>query len=135
MSIVSDFYDPETDTRMVLRDEATGCSTSGMARLCAWGIISWKSQPQSSVAISTIEAEIAASTEIVWIKRLFEQIIQLRSIPIIMVDNEAAIKLAQNHELHRRTKHIRIRHFFTREFVMDNEISIKKLILQAKRQI
>lgn len=34
---------------------------------------------------------------------------------MILVDNTAAIKLAQNPEFHRHTKHIIIKHFFLRK--------------------
>ncbi|KAG5866463.1 hypothetical protein JTB14_022611 [Gonioctena quinquepunctata] len=110
-------------------DDTTGRSTTGVLGMYADGAIFWHSQRQTSVAISTTEAEIVAAREaareIVWLKRLFEEIIVLRAIPKLMVDNEAAIKLAENPEYHRRTKHIR--HFFVRELVLDSFIQVKKV--------
>lgn len=112
-------------------DENTGRSTTGIVCLCAGGAVSWLSQRQSSVAISTTEAEIVAASEaakeVIWLKRLYEEVIELKSIPVLYVDNEAAIRLAQNPEFHRRTKHIRIRHFFVRELVMEEEIEVLKI--------
>ncbi|KAG5890919.1 hypothetical protein JTB14_024916 [Gonioctena quinquepunctata] len=112
-------------------DDTTGRSTTGVLSMYADGAISWYSQRQTSVAISTTEAEIVAASEaareIVWVKRLFEEIIVLRAVPTLMVDNEAAIKLAENPEYHRRTKHIHIRHFFVRELVLDSFIQVKKV--------
>ncbi|KAG5869277.1 hypothetical protein JTB14_002081 [Gonioctena quinquepunctata] len=112
-------------------DDTTGRSTTGVLSMYADGAISWYSQRQTSVAISTTEAEIVAASEaareIVWLKRLFEEIIILRAVPTLMVDNEAAIKLAENPEYHRRTKHIHIRHFFVRELVLDSFIQVKKV--------
>ncbi|KAG5883726.1 hypothetical protein JTB14_024227 [Gonioctena quinquepunctata] len=112
-------------------DDTTGRSTTGVFSMYADGAISWYSQRQTSVAISTTEAEIVAASEaargIVWLKRLFEEIIVLRAVPTLMVDNEAAIKLAENPEYHRRTEHIHIRHFFVRELVLDSFIQVKKV--------
>lgn len=112
-------------------DETTGRSTTGVVCLYAGGAVSWLSQRQSSVAISTTEAEIVAASEaakeLVWLKRLYEEVIELKSIPILNVDNEAAIRLARNPEFHRRTKHIRIRHFFVRELVLEEEIEVGKI--------
>ena len=112
-------------------DVSTGRSTSGVLCMYSGGAVSWSSQRQSSVAISTTEAEIVAASEcakeLVWLKTLFEGIVQLKDLPVLMVDNEAAIKLAQNPEFHKRTKHIRIRHFFVRELVLEGEIVIEKV--------
>ncbi|KAL6419276.1 hypothetical protein ACFW04_014005 [Cataglyphis niger] len=51
----------------------------------------------------------------------------------ICLDNSAAVKLAQNLEFYRRTRHIATKHFFIRKEVTERElkiqqISIKKLV-------
>lgn len=111
-------------------DESTGRSTTGVVCLYAGGAISWLSQRQTSVAISTTEAEVVAaseaSREVVWLKRLLSEVVELKT-PTLQVDNEAAIRLSQNPEYHRRTKHIRTRHFFVREMVTEGEININKV--------
>src|SRR5436190_23904859 len=92
------------------------------------GAISWISQRQPSVAISSTEAEIVAasegSREMVWLKRLLEEVTKLKSVPVLHIDNEAATRLAENPENHRRTKHIHIRHFFVRELVTEGIIKV-----------
>lgn len=112
-------------------DKATGRSTSGVVCIYSGGAISWQSQRQATVAISTTEAEVVAASEaareVVWLKRLLSDITNFSEIPEIYVDNEAAIRLAQNPELHRRTKHIEIRHFFIREKVTNGEIVVSKI--------
>jgi hypothetical protein len=112
-------------------DLESGRSTTGVVCLYAGGAISWLSQKQTSVAISTTEAEIVAASEgareIVWIKRLLNSMTAIDHIPELQVDNEAAIKLSKNPELHRRTKHIRIRHFYVREQVIEGLLEIKKV--------
>ena len=93
--------------------------------------MSWLSQRQASVAISTTEAEIVAASEAaresVWLSYLLREISAVDSVPRLHVDNSAAVKLAQNPEYHRRTKHIRLRHFFVREKVCDGEIDIVQI--------
>ena len=92
-----------------------------------------------SVAISTTEAEVVAASEaareVVWLKRLLSDIVGpagLDETPEIQIDNEAAIRLAQNPEYHRRTKHIQTRHFFVREKVTEGEISVKKIATELQ---
>lgn len=110
-------------------DKTTGRSTSGIICMYAGGVISWASRKQSSVAISSTEAELVAASEaareIVWLKRLFNEVTKLNETPSLQIDNDAAIKLSQNPELHRRTKHIAIRHFYVRELVTNNELTVK----------
>lgn len=109
-------------------DHSSGRSTTGVMCLYSGGAISWLSQKQASVAISTTEAEIVAASEAareaVWLKRLLSIMTVLKDSPCLQVDNEAAVKLAHNPELHRRTKHIQIRHFFVRELVTEGEIQV-----------
>lgn len=112
-------------------DLGTGRSTSGVLCLYSGAPISWMSQRQASVAISTTEAEIVAASEaareIIWLKQLLTELGQLKDAPVLLVDNEAAIRLAQNPEFHRRTKHIRIRHFFVRELVTAGVMQVSKV--------
>ncbi|KAL7636900.1 UNVERIFIED_CONTAM: hypothetical protein RMT77_012658 [Armadillidium vulgare] len=112
-------------------DQKTGHSTTGIVCLYAGGAISWTSQKQSSVAISTTEAEIMAASEatkeIIWIHRLLGEITKVYKKPTLWIDNEAAIKLSKNPEFHKRTKHIKVRHFFVREKVQNDEIEVLKV--------
>ena len=112
-------------------DVDTGRSTIGVICLYAGGPISWLSQRQVSVAISTTEAEVVAaseaSREIIWLKRLFSGLDHMDKTPELYIDNEAAIRLAKNPEYHRRTKHIKTRHFFVRELVTNGELEVKKV--------
>ena len=88
------------------------------------------SQRQPIVATSTTEAEIIAANEgakeAIWLSRLFRGIIQL-NVPVIQVDNSAAVRLAQNPEFHRRTKHISIKYFFIREKVIEGKLKIQQI--------
>lgn len=100
------------------------------------GAISWLCQRQASVPISTTEVEVVAASEaareVVWLKRLSSDIVGFAEAPDIHIDNEAAIRLAQNPEYHRQTKHIEIQHFFVREKVAEGEIAVKKITTEAQ---
>ena len=78
-------------------DEMTGRSTSGVLCMYAGGAVSWLSQRQTSVAISSTEAEVVAASEaareIVWLNRLYKELIYITATPCLHVDNEAAIRL------------------------------------------
>lgn len=108
----------------------TGRSTTGVVACYGGAAVSWLSQRQPSVSISTTEAEIVAASEgareLIWLQRVFSQLTHVKEVPSLHVDNEAAIRLAYNPEFHKRTKHIRIRHFFVREAVQEGLVEVKK---------
>ena len=115
----------------------SGRSTTGVVIMYAGGAISWLSQRQAMVATSTTEAEIVAANEatkeIIWLTRLFKEVINLNKVPVLQVDNSAAVRLAQNPEFHRRTKHIEIKYFFIRDKVSEGKIGIQHI--SAEHQI
>ena len=105
-------------------------SVSGyMFKLCG-APISWRSKKQTSVALSTAEAEYIAlayaSQEAIWLRRLMTELRMEQSKPtLIYENNQSAISLAQNVQFHGRMKHIDIRHHFIREKVSDRSIALK----------
>ena len=85
--------------------------------------ISWRSQKQRTVALSTCEAEYialaSATQEAKFLYQLYIDMIQASSEKLvnsvnIYVDNQGAISLARNPVHHKRTKHIDIRYHFIR---------------------
>ncbi|KAG6537821.1 hypothetical protein ZIOFF_002920 [Zingiber officinale] len=104
-------------------------STSGFVFLRGATSISWCSKKQSSVSLSTTEAEYKASAqaaqECMWLRRLFEDLhVPIdQSIPI-HGDNLSAVKLTSNPVFHARTKHIELEHHFIREKVLDGIIDM-----------
>jgi hypothetical protein len=109
-------------------------SCSGNVLTLAGGPISWKSNKQASVSLSTMEAEYAAlsevSREIVYIKRLLAHMGFHRYVksPInVHCDNQSAIELSKNAMFHKRGNHVDIRFHFTRELVESKEIIISYL--------
>lgn len=109
----------------------TGRSTSGVLVTYAGAAVSWLSQRQGSVTDSTTEAEVVAaseaSKEIIWLSRLLSQMSELLAVPILQIDNAAAVRLAENPENHRRTKHIQRKHFFVREKVTEGRLAVEQV--------
>uniref|UniRef100_A0A5S6QG42 Retrovirus-related Pol polyprotein from transposon TNT 1-94 n=1 Tax=Trichuris muris TaxID=70415 RepID=A0A5S6QG42_TRIMR len=93
--------------------------------------IAWRSNKQTSIALSTMEAEYIAvsdcTRELTWMKEFIERldIGQVLSKPIsIMCDSQAAIAHANNCTDKSRTKHIAIRYHFVRDKVNDGVVEL-----------
>lgn len=106
-------------------------STTGNIFLMSEGSISWLSQRQPTVALSTAEAEYIAlcsvTQETVWLQKLMEDLI-IKSEPkpmIIYEDNQGAIAMAKNPVGHKRTKHIDIKFHFVREKVQEGALLLQ----------
>lgn len=102
------------------------------------GAISWSSQRQKIVTLSTTESEYVAATaaacEAVWLRKLLEEIgSRCDKATAIWVDNQSAIKLAKNPEFHKRTKHIDVKFHFIREKVANREIEVKYVPTKCQR--
>jgi hypothetical protein len=100
-------------------DQENRRSTSGMATLFASSLICFKAQQQPVVALSTTEAEyIAASIavkDLIWTRRFLGELkVNLKPEPMLLCDNQSAIRLIRNPEFHQRSKHIDIRYHFIR---------------------
>ncbi|GJT71874.1 copia protein [Tanacetum coccineum] len=106
-------------------------STSGICTFVGCCLTSWFSKKQTTLAISTTEAEYVsagkACQQALWMKQaLIDYDVRLDDIPI-MCDNKGAIDLSKNPVQHSRTKHIEIRHHFLRDNVQKGHISIEKV--------
>ena len=95
--------------------------------------ISWGSKKQTSVALSSCEAELMAGSEAakeaVYHRRYQEELGYTDPLPtkLAMDKNQAGIspsRIVYNPELHTKTKHIARRHFFIRELVEQQRISV-----------
>ncbi|KAL0451861.1 UNVERIFIED_CONTAM: Retrovirus-related Pol polyprotein from transposon TNT 1-94 [Sesamum latifolium] len=87
-------------------------TTSYMFTLCG-ACISWKSQLQNIVALSTTEAEYIATTEAlkeaIWLKGLLDEIGFLKHKITVFSDSQSSIQLCKNPVFHDRTKHIDVK--------------------------
>jgi len=113
-------------------------STTGVLFFLDGCPISWQSQKQRVVALSTCEAEyIAAATACcqgVWLSRLLQEVIKEKPCaPVLMVDNKSAIALAKNPVLHDRSKHIDTKFHFIRDCVDGGQIKLE--YVETARQL
>ena len=73
------------------QDVETRRSTSGAICKFAGGAVTWLSQKQRCIALSTTEAEIIAANEaakdVIWLKRLFGDLTDLNDLPVLRCDN------------------------------------------------
>jgi hypothetical protein len=97
-------------------------STSGYVFFFAGGVISCQSKRQSITALSTTEAEYyglsKAVMEATWLRYIFQELgwnsKDVKSVKIYG-DNQPALQLTENPELHQRTKHIAVKYHHIRE--------------------
>lgn len=92
--------------------------------------ISWQSKGQPTVSLSSTEAEYMATREaakeIIWLRRLLNDLGHPQREPtVIYEDNTATKSLAENPVHHERTKHIDIAYHFIRERVQTREIRVE----------
>ena len=102
------------------------------------GPVSWLSQRQKIVTLSTTESEYVAATaaarEAVWLRKLFKELGTCDGKPtVIWIDNQSAIKLAKNPEYHKRTKHIDFKFHYVREKIANRDIEVKYIPTECQR--
>ncbi|CAG4933546.1 unnamed protein product [Colias eurytheme] len=102
-------------------DIDTRKSTTGYLFMMNGGPITWSSQKQKTVALSTTEAEFVAASEcakeILWLQQLLSDLGESYDCITLNVDNQSAIRLINNPVYHKRTKHIDVKYNFIREKV------------------
>ena len=104
-------------------------STSGVAYFLGGSIVSWLSQKQKVVALSSCEAEyIAAATAAcqgVWLGRLLGDLIDKEPERVVLnFDNKSAISLCKNPVHHDRSKHIDTKYHYIRQCVAEGKIEV-----------
>jgi len=113
-------------------------STSGGAFFMGSKLVSWFSKKQSSIALSTAEAEYVAATscctQFLWMMQTLQdfQITCTPPIPILC-DNKSAISISKNLVMHSKTKHISIKYHFLREQVLEQKVKLE--YVPSKEQV
>lgn len=105
-------------------------STSGFCLYVYGNIISWNSKKQSTVAISTTEAEIIALSlcisEVCWLRNLLLELKLIKELKVVIYeDNQSAIRSCSSHEQLKRIKHLDIKYHFAKDKINENIIEIK----------
>jgi hypothetical protein len=103
-------------------------STSGTCQFLGRSLVSWSSKKQTSVALSTVEAEYVVvgqcCVQLLWMRQTLQDFgYNLSKVPLLC-DNESAIRLADNLVENSRTKHIDIRHHFLRDHQQRGDIDV-----------
>ncbi|UYV68298.1 hypothetical protein LAZ67_5003753 [Cordylochernes scorpioides] len=107
------------------RDVDSRKSTTGYAFMMNGGTVSWASQRQPIIALSTTESEYIAACELIWIRRLLQGIgCDITKETELYIDNQAALKLVETPVFHKRTKHIDVRYHFIRSKHEEGELKV-----------
>ena len=119
-------------------DEDDGRSTHGHIFYLDDSPITWCSQKQEIVALSSCEAEFMAATEAakqaVWLQELLSEVVGRNIVQVtIRVDNKSAIALTKNPVFHGRSKHIYRRFHFIRECVEKDQIEVEHVPENERR--
>lgn len=104
-------------------------STSGYVFMSNGGAITWGSKKQTTIALSSTEAEYVAlseaAREAMWLYQLYGELGYPQTDPILILgDNNGSIAMAKNPEFHKRSKHVDIRWHWVRDLVNDGYVNI-----------
>nr|GEX43537.1 ribonuclease H-like domain, reverse transcriptase, RNA-dependent DNA polymerase [Tanacetum cinerariifolium] len=107
-----------------------GKGTTGIVFYFGESPITWCTQKQPTVTLSSCESKFMAATaaacQALWLKRLLSELTGCEEKRITLkVDNISAIALVRNPVFHGRSKHIDIRYHFIRECVEDGHINVE----------
>lgn len=94
-------------------------------------VVNWNATLQSTVALSTTEAEYMAiseaSKEDAWLIGLYCELCGDFSCTTIYCDSQSAICLTKYSMFHERTKHIDIRHHYIKDVIAQGNIKVIKI--------
>lgn len=103
-------------------------STSGYIFILSNGAISWCSQKQKVIALSSTEAEFIALAnamqDMIWLKQVLTELRFDVKTPHLLCDNVSTIHIAQNNNYSARTKHIDLREKFLVQRMQLNDVNI-----------
>ena len=110
--------------------EDTRRSCTGYVSEFANATITWSSRMQSSVKDSTLYAEYTAVSEalkdVIWLRNLLTEIeLEPRGPTTMFQDNQGTIAFSKNPRVHKRTKHIDVKHHMIREHIEEGIIIVE----------
>lgn len=105
-------------------------STSGFCLYVFGNIVSWNSKKQSTVAMSTTEAEIIALSfcisEACWLRNLLLELKLVEELKVVVYeDNQSAIRSLSSHEQLKRIKHLDIKYHFVKDKIKEDIIELR----------
>ncbi|RVW84432.1 Retrovirus-related Pol polyprotein from transposon TNT 1-94 [Vitis vinifera] len=106
-------------------------STTGFVFTLGGTAISWASNLQKIVTLSTIEAEYVAATEVgnemIWIHGFLDELGKKQEMDILHSDSQSAIFLAKYSTFHSNSKHIQTKYHFICYLVEDKLVILEKI--------
>jgi len=113
-------------------DIDTRKSTTGVIYFLGKNIITWQSQKQKVVVLSSCEAEYIAGTTAacqgVWLARLLAKLKGKEEGAVkINIDNQSAVQLSKNPVFHDRSKHLYTRFHFIRECIEEGRVCVASI--------
>jgi hypothetical protein len=107
-------------------------SITGVVYFLGNNLVTWTSQKQKIVALSSCAAEYvagaAAACQGVWLSRLIEDLLGTKEVSVrLLMDNKSAIALSKNPVQHDRSKHIDTRFHFLRECVEQGKVEVEHI--------
>lgn len=110
-------------------DPKTRKSTTGYIIMYGGGPISWSSRKQSTVALSTTEAEYIAAAEcskkLLLLKSLIEELTDRAPHANLKVDNQSAICLIKNGMVNKRSRYIDVKYHYIHHVVKKKKINVE----------
>jgi hypothetical protein len=99
--------------------------------------VSWRSKRQTTVSLSTTEAEFVASVEagkeIKWMRNLLMEMgFPISGPSLLLIDNQSALQVAKNPEHHGRMKHLDLCFYWLRDEVGKGYIQIEYVPTQEQ---
>jgi hypothetical protein len=94
--------------------------------------VSWSAKQQSTVALSTLDAEYIQQSEgareAFWLRGFFGELSMLQEEPTpLRVDNAGAMALAQRKAFYDRSKHLDVKCHYTREMVATGVVALLRV--------
>jgi hypothetical protein len=113
-------------------------STSSMAFYLNESLVTWCSQNQKTVDLSSYEVEfmaaIAVAMQALWLRNMFSKLTATKPLVVpLYVDNNSTISLMKNLVFHGRSKHTDIKYHFIRQCVERGLIMVRRIGTNEQR--
>lgn len=110
-------------------DQESRKSTSGYIFFFGTGPIAWVSHKQACVSLSSMEAEYVALSEacqeLLWLRRLMEDLGQAQQCTTIFEDNQSCLSFINTERTSKRSKHIDTKRHFIKDLVDQRVVKLE----------
>ena len=110
-------------------------STTGFVFTLSGTAISWTSNLQKIIILSTIEAEYVIATkvgkEMIWLHGFLNELGKKQEMGILYSNSYSAIFLVKNSVFHLKSKHIQTKYHFV-HYLVENKLVIHEKICESK---